>query len=101
MTQASMKRVQSRLCYFNFSSVVKEQTKIFDRTGRRLRITPWFFTCATDCVYDEKTEQWSNNIEVLLGKSRTSGRLQKAEKDKRLIALQNSGQFAHRRPHEF
>lgn len=89
-TQASLKkeyRAVSR--YFDFSSVVNEQTKIFDRTGSALEDhTLVTFTCATDCAYDEKTEQWSNNIEVLLSKSRTSGRLQKAEKDQRLIALQ-------------
>ena len=75
--------------YFNFGSADALKTQVFDRTGSALEDhTAVIFQCKRDCAYTVKTNQWTNQIDLVLSKSRISGRLAPEEKQVRAEAVQ-------------
>lgn len=76
--------------YYNFAYADPSRTRVLDRTGSALEDhTVAVFQCNRDCSYDLKNDRWSNQIEVVLSKSRTSGRLTPPIKQARAEAVQS------------
>ena len=75
--------------YYNFAFVDPTRAEVIDRTGSSLEDhTVALFPCNRDCAYDVKNDRWSNQIEVILSKSRTSGRLMPSAKQARVDAAE-------------
>ena len=76
--------------YYNFAHADPSRTQVLDRTGSALEDhTVAVFQCNRDCAYDLKNDRWSNQIEVVLSKSRISGRLTPLVKQARAEAVQS------------
>ena len=74
--------------YYNFSLVNPESISVVDRTGSALEDhTIATLRCDRDCTYDIKTDRWSNDIQLLLSETRTSGRLATQQKRARELAI--------------
>ena len=73
--------------YYNFAFADPKRAEVIDRTGSSLEdYTVALFPCNRDCAYDVKADRWTNQIEVILSKSRTSGRLILSAKQARVEA---------------
>jgi hypothetical protein len=75
--------------YYNFAYADPSSFRVIDRTGSALEDhTVAVFQCNRDCAYDLKNNRWINRIEVVLSKSRTSGRLPPSVKQARVDAVE-------------
>ena len=75
--------------YYNFAFADPKRAEVIDRTGSSLEDhTVALFPCNRDCAYDVKNGRWTNQIEVILSKSRTSGRLIPSAKQARVDATE-------------
>ena len=75
--------------YYNFAFADPKRAEVIDRTGSSLEDhTVALFPCNRDCAYDVKNDRWTNQIEVILSKSRTSGRLMPSAKQARMDAAE-------------
>jgi len=75
--------------YYNFAFADPKRAEVIDRTGSALEDhTVALFPCNRDCAYDVKNDRWTNQIEVILSRSRTSGRLIPSAKQARVDAAE-------------
>lgn len=82
------------ISYEDFSSILKNETKIENKTGGPLvDYTEATLVCSNECSFDVENNQTGNLIKILLSKSTTSGRLPKEEirkKQKEIEDIQNA-----------
>ena len=75
--------------YYNFAFAHPKRAEVIDRTGSSLEDhTVALFPCNRDCAYDVKNDRWTNQIEVILSESRTSGRLIPSARQARVDATE-------------